>query len=58
MIIGRLFDLKLLEDVVDVSLDRLGAQKETVGDALVGAAFGDQDEDLSVLAGDSESASA
>ena len=46
MIVRGLADSELQQDVPDVSLDRLGAQEELLGDAVVRVTFGNQPKDL------------
>jgi hypothetical protein len=41
VVVDRVDDVELLEDVLDVPLDGLGAEVQAVADALVRAAFRD-----------------
>src|SRR3954452_10234774 len=51
MVVARLFDPELHEDVFHVGLDRLRAQEEALADALVGTALGHQREHLALALG-------
>src|SRR6185312_15904410 len=52
MIVGRLADTKLRKDVPHMPLDGLGAQEESLADALVRAALGHQGEHLAFTLGE------
>src|SRR2546426_417319 len=50
--LGAVGDLQLAADVRDVVADRLQTQHQLLGDVLVGAAVGDQSQDLGLALGE------
>ena len=52
MVVGGFGDVEFLKDVLDVPLDGFRAEVEAIADAFVGAAFGDQREQLALAVGE------
>ena len=52
MVVGRLLEAELHEDLADMRLDRLEAQEQEPADRLIRVAFGDQTKNFAFALGE------